>query len=43
MKVQDIIVYVLVAGAVVFLLFKFVKPAFASKKKENCDTDCDCH
>ncbi len=49
MNIQNIIVYILVAGAVVFLLFKFVKPAFTSKKKDNpekngagCDNDCNC-
>ncbi len=42
MKPQDIIAYVLVAGAVVFLILKFLKPAFAGKKKDDCDTDCNC-
>ncbi len=38
MNVQEIVVCVLVAGAVLFLLFKFLKP----KKKEQCETDCNC-
>ncbi len=43
MNIQDIIVYSLVAGAAVFLVFKFLKPVFAGKKKDDCGTDCNCH
>jgi uncharacterized membrane protein YuzA (DUF378 family) len=43
MNLQNIIVYLLVGGAGIFLAFKFLKPAFSSKKKNNCDTNCDCH
>ena len=42
MNIQNIIVYCLVAGAAIVLAFKFLKPAF-SKKKDNCDPDCNCH
>jgi hypothetical protein len=38
---QDVIVYILVVMAVVFLMKKYV---FSSKKKgKSCDTDCGCH
>lgn len=43
MDVQELIVYVLVAGAAVFLVKKFI---FKKKKKSgNCgsDEDCGCH
>jgi uncharacterized membrane protein YuzA (DUF378 family) len=33
---QDIIAYVLLGLAVVFLIIKFLKP----KKKKNCDKNC---
>ncbi len=36
--VQQIIVYALLAIAIIFLGIKFFKP----KKKENCDKDCNC-
>ncbi|MDO9000917.1 MAG: FeoB-associated Cys-rich membrane protein [Bacteroidota bacterium] len=36
--VQQFIVYSLLAIALVFLAFKFLKP----KKKDNCDKDCNC-
>jgi hypothetical protein len=49
MKTQDVITYILVAGAAAFLLLIFLKPAFSSKKKDNpekneagCDNDCNC-
>lgn len=42
MNIQNTIVYVLVGGAVVFLLIKYLKPAFSGKKKDNCDTNCNC-
>jgi hypothetical protein len=38
MDVQSIIVYFLLAGAVAYLGFKYLKP----KKKDKCDTDCNC-
>jgi hypothetical protein len=37
---QEIITYVLIILAVVFLLKKFV---FPSKKDKSCSTDCGCH
>ncbi|MDP1800527.1 MAG: FeoB-associated Cys-rich membrane protein [Bacteroidota bacterium] len=37
--VQQIIVYALVATAIIFLAFKYFKP----KKKDNCDKDCNCN
>nr|WP_156900314.1 FeoB-associated Cys-rich membrane protein [Flavobacterium filum] len=41
MMIQTIIVYILVAFAIIFLL----KPLFVKKKsKKNCgDDDCGCH
>jgi len=49
MGIQNIIVYILVAGAVVLLLLKFLKPALSNKKKNNpekngagCENDCNC-
>ena len=42
MKTQDLLVYILVAGAALFLAIKYLKPVFAGKKKDNCDTDCNC-
>ena len=36
---QQIMVYVIVGLAVLYLLKKFV---FKSKKKNNCGTDCGC-
>ncbi|MEO6303501.1 MAG: FeoB-associated Cys-rich membrane protein [Bacteroidia bacterium] len=36
--IQQIIVYALLAAAIIFLGFKFLKP----KKKDNCDKDCNC-
>jgi len=35
---QQIGVYALLALAIIFLGFKFLKP----KKKNNCDKDCNC-
>jgi hypothetical protein len=37
---QEIIAYILVVLAIVFLLKKFV---FPSKKDKGCSTDCGCH
>ncbi|PQJ75124.1 FeoB-associated Cys-rich membrane protein [Polaribacter gangjinensis] len=37
---QQILVYVLVGAAVLFLLRKYV---FNSKKSKNCSSDCGCH
>jgi hypothetical protein len=37
---QEVIVYLLVAIAAVFLVKKY---GFSSKKKGNCNTGCDCH
>ncbi|MBA3683577.1 MAG: FeoB-associated Cys-rich membrane protein [Bacteroidetes bacterium] len=36
--VQQIIVYSLLAAAIIFLGIKLFKP----KKKDNCDKDCNC-
>ena len=38
MNLQEIGVYVLLAGAVFFLLYKYLKP----KKKQSHDGDCNC-
>ena len=35
---QQIGVYALLAAAIIFLSFKFLKP----KKKDKCDKDCNC-
>nr|WP_243743937.1 FeoB-associated Cys-rich membrane protein [Tenacibaculum caenipelagi] len=35
---QEIITYVVVCGAVIFLVKKF----FFNTKKSNCDTNCNC-
>ncbi|MBL7919325.1 MAG: FeoB-associated Cys-rich membrane protein [Bacteroidia bacterium] len=35
---QQIIVYSLLATAIIFLGLKFFKP----KKRDNCDKDCNC-
>jgi len=48
MGIQNIIVYILVAGAVVLLLLKFLKPALSNKKKNNpektwADVEKDCN
>ncbi|MEL1246372.1 FeoB-associated Cys-rich membrane protein [Flavobacterium sp. DGU11] len=40
MDIQSIIAYILVAGAVVFLVKKFF---FKKKKKDGCGDDCGCH
>jgi len=41
MDIQEILVYIILAVAIVFLLRKFVfKP---KNKKGKCDTDCGCH
>jgi uncharacterized membrane protein YuzA (DUF378 family) len=41
MDIQEIIIYILLGLAVIFLLRKFV---FKSKKKKgNCDSDCGCN
>ena len=37
---QQVLVYVLLGVALLFLLRKYF---FKGKKKNNCDTDCDCH
>jgi hypothetical protein len=37
---QEVIVYLLVVLAVSFLVKKYALP---SKKKNNCNTGCDCH
>lgn len=37
---QEIIVYLLVALAVVFLVRTYILP---SKTKKGCSTDCNCH
>ncbi len=37
---QEVIVYFVVALAVVFLMKKY---AFPSKKNRGCNTGCDCH
>nr|WP_298782550.1 FeoB-associated Cys-rich membrane protein [uncultured Polaribacter sp.] len=37
---QEVIVYFLVALAVVFLVRKYF---FSPKKNKNCHTDCNCH
>lgn len=36
---QEIIVYILVGLAALFLVFKLLWP----KKKKDCGTDCNCH
>lgn len=35
---QTVIVYILLGAAILFLLYKFLKP----KKEKGCDTDCNC-
>jgi len=40
MDIQDIIVYILVAGAVAFLIKKYF---FKKKKASGCGDDCGCH
>lgn len=35
---QEIIIYILLAAAVLFLGFKYLR----TKKKDDCDTDCNC-
>jgi flagellar biogenesis protein FliO len=37
---QEIIAYILVILAIIFLLKKFV---FPSKKDKGCSSGCDCH
>lgn len=37
---QEIIIYILLGAAIVYLFRKFI---FKGKKKSNCDTDCGCH
>jgi len=39
MDFQEIIVYIILGLAVLFLLRKFI---FKSKKNNGCDTGCDC-
>lgn len=39
MDAQQIIAYLILGIAIVYLLRKFI---FKSKKKKNCDTDCGC-
>ncbi len=36
---QEVLVYIALAAAILYLLRKF---AFKKKKKEGCDTDCNC-
>ncbi len=36
---QEVITYIVVALAVVFLVRKYI---FKTKKRKNCNTDCDC-
>ncbi|MHA3789882.1 FeoB-associated Cys-rich membrane protein [Flavobacterium hauense] len=40
MDIQSIIAYIIVAGAVAFLIKKYF---FKTKKKGGCDTDCGCN
>lgn len=42
MNLQNTIVYILVGGAALFLVFKYLKPVISGKKKDNCDTNCNC-
>jgi hypothetical protein len=37
---QEVVVYFVVALAIVFLINKYV---FPTKKDKNCNTDCGCH
>lgn len=37
---QEIIVYIVVSIAVLFLVRKYIFPV---KKNKNCSTDCNCH
>ena len=37
---QRALVYVLLLVALLFLFRKYI---FKGKKKNNCDSDCDCH
>ncbi|MCO6147743.1 FeoB-associated Cys-rich membrane protein [Flavobacterium sp. NRK1] len=39
MDIQNIIVYIVVAGAVAFLIKKYF---FKNKKSGNCGPDCGC-
>lgn len=37
--IQNLVVYALVAGAVVYLVFKYLR----KRRKKNCEPGCDCH
>jgi hypothetical protein len=37
---QQVLVYVILVAALLFLLKNYI---FRGKKKNNCDSDCDCH
>lgn len=39
MDLQEILVYIILGVAIVFLAKKFF---FKTKSKKNCDTDCGC-
>ncbi|MDO9261204.1 MAG: FeoB-associated Cys-rich membrane protein [Flavobacteriaceae bacterium] len=38
---QEILVYIAILFAVIFLIKKFIFPS--KKKKNGCETNCNCH
>ena len=41
MNIQEVIAFLLLGGALYFVIRKFIFPT--KKKNKKCDTDCGCH